>query len=808
MDDFNTNDKNEKAAESGGPATYLKGLMQSAIEKRKAEGASPVFDILIFAVAFLLARRHIAFGAYPLALAFIAVLPSRVWIAAIGGAIGSLSIGDSGIIYAMLCAIVVFLRIIVSGTERNEEAEAQTLFSESLLLRMSSATIGGFVGAVYEILLNGFTLTGVLFGVGMVLLPPVVCFCLSGLFEGELSLHEIIHESKPVFSLKGKTQEEKYKIIFFEISFLLSAFILGYSLKNYELFGIDFSYILVGMLTLFVSKRFGSLRGGAVGFVSALGLSSSYSVAFGLAGLLMGAIFKVGVAYAVIIGGVAIGAWSAYAGGIAEFVGVLPEYVISAIFSLPLLKKTNIERAEEESLSIDTTAKDMVGTMALSYRNRYTGSLDGLEDSLDGVSKIVRSESARCTKPSAEEVVDMIRATVRPTCESCPAYNACMAQGRGFSSQNTGIMSTIICKNGKLEADDIKIAPDFCNMQTLMRDEINRKYAQLYQEKFAFFKRGGTADDLEIMRKLINEARATDAQEKANNEELSKRLVQRLSEYGIFDATASVLGVRNLRVFLAMEDKNGGKITSPKIKDAIAESTGMTFSTPEYFRKGDMVLMECAASPKLKADSATAGVCGERESISGDSVACFESADNHYYALISDGMGSGEEARQTSSFVTDFLTRALDGAAQKLTMIRLLNHLIMRRGSETSATVDLFGIDLLLGEATFLKCGAVSSYIKRGSSIFRIRSRTAPLGLMRELDAEHIKVDVQAGDYVIMFSDGICQSDTESPWLIEALTRPPKKSIKDYADHLLAAARKNCSEVGDDMTVVVTRISS
>ena len=220
-----------------------------------------------------------------------------------------------------------------------------------------------------------------------------------------------------------------------------------------------------------------------------------------------------------------------------------------------------------------------------------------------------------------------------------------------------------------------------------------------------------------------------------------------------------------------------------------------------------MVLMECASIPKLKAYSATAGVCGAREEISGDSVVCFESGDRHYYALISDGMGSGEEAREVSGFVTDFMSRALDGASQKVTMLKLLNHLIMRRSKETSATVDLFGLDLVLGEAMFLKCGAVSSYIKRGSSIFRIRSRTAPLGLMKELDAEHIKVDVEADDYVIMFSDGVCQTDSENPWLIEALSRPPKKNIKEYADYLLSVAMKNCSTC-DDMTVVVTKIGA
>ena len=807
MDNFDTNDKNKNEGAGGGFFAYLKNATQCAIESRRTENNAPLFDIFAFVVTLVFARCHIAFGAYPLAIAFIAVLPGRVWLAALGGAAGALTLGGVGVIYAMMCALVVFLRIIVSGTERGADGEVQPLFRESLLLRMSSATIVGFVGGVYEILLSGFTLTTVLFGVSMVLIPPIVCFLFSGIFENTFTLKSIMHDNSPIFSLKGKSQNEKYSIVFYQVSALLFMCFIGYALKNYQILGIDFAYIYVGILTVFTAKRFGSLRGGAVGFVSALGLSSVYSVAFALAGILLGFVFKMGSIYALVSGGAIIGFWSAYVGGVSLFLGVLPEYVIAVVFSLPILKRTERERAESENFNLGTSLKDMVGTMVLSYRNKYTGSLNRLEESLGAMSRIIRTESARRTKPTKQDTSDMIKSIMQPLCENCPAYHACMSDKERSLPNNVEYMSTILCKNGSIEVSDIEIASDFCNMKSIICDEVNREYASLYRDKYAAYKRESTADDFDLICKLINEARAIDTEEKSNNEELSRKVKDELEALGIFDATVAVLGIREIRVFLAMEDRTGGRITSPKIQEGIVKATGMQFGTPEYFRKDDMVLMECAVIPRLKAYSATAGMCGTREDISGDSVACFESADDHYYALISDGMGSGEEARDTSGFVTDFMSRALDGASQKVTMLKLLNHLVLRRSKETSATVDLFGLDLIGGGAMFLKCGAVSSYIKRGSSIFRIRSRTTPLGLMKELDAEHIKVDVQAEDYIIMFSDGVCQTDSENPWLIEALSRPPKKSLKEYADYLLSVAKKNCS-LDDDMTVLVTKIGT
>ena len=137
--------------------------------------------------------------------------------------------------------------------------------------------------------------------------------------------------------------------------------------------------------------------------------------------------------------------------------------------------------------------------------------------------------------------------------------------------------------------------------------------------------------------------------------------------------------------------------------------------------------------------------------------------------------------------------------------MHLLNYIVRRRGEECSATVDLFEVDLINGDAVFIKSGAAPSFVKRGSSIFRIRSETAPIGLMSSIDAERMRVEIKDGDYVIMLSDGVSSSPEDAPWLIELLAEDPKPTLKEYAEHILSAAVRN-SHTGDDMTVLVTRI--
>ena len=175
------------------------------------------------------------------------------------------------------------------------------------------------------------------------------------------------------------------------------------------------------------------------------------------------------------------------------------------------------------------------------------------------------------------------------------------------------------------------------------------------------------------------------------------------------------------------------------------------------------------------------------------------------YVLLCDGMGSGEVARETSSFAAGFVERALSHGASKETVLKLLSEAIRRRGEECSASVDLFEFDLICGSATFLKSGAAPSFVKRGTSIFRLRSETAPIGLMRRIDTERIAVEVRGEDFVIMLSDGICGCAEDTPWLLELLAKPAPTEPRAYADLILKEAKAHTG-CRDDMSVIVLKI--
>jgi hypothetical protein len=340
-------------------------------------------DILLFILGFLLTRCHFVFGAHPLGLAFLAALPIGVWSTLLGAAIGGISMGLDGVIFAASAAITVFLRAAVSADKLSDGTRA--LFSESLPLRMSISILGGFISGVYEVVLRGLSETSLAFGVCMVVAPPIFTFIFSGLFDLEIDLDTIISGDRELLSIKGCRGRRRYEIIFFVISSLTLIFFIGLSLKAVTAFGISAVYIYSGVITLLIAKRFGAIYGLAAGFASSLSSSGVLSVAFALAGLCSGALFSIGTGYALIIGGVALSAFSGYTEGLNGLVSTLPEYLIASTLALPLLKKVDGQNESESETDDSESAEDMVGTMALVYQKEYQGLASSLAGALNAL---------------------------------------------------------------------------------------------------------------------------------------------------------------------------------------------------------------------------------------------------------------------------------------------------------------------------------------------------------------------------------------------------------------------------------------
>ena len=170
-------------------------------------------------------------------------------------------------------------------------------------------------------------------------------------------------------------------------------------------------------------------------------------------------------------------------------------------------------------------------------------------------------------------------------------------------------------------------------------------------------------------------------------------------------------------------------------------------------------------------------------------------------------MGSGREAALTSGISAVFLEKLLMAGCPMKGALEMLNCFIRGSEGECFTTVDLMEADLLTGRARFIKSGAAPSFVIRGGQLFRLHSKTVPVGIIRALDAEAISFDLQDGDTVIMMSDGVTGNYEDCPWLYELLC-----SGLMHMDSPAAAARligeRAAQAMGreDDITVCVMQV--
>ena len=278
---------------------------------------------------------------------------------------------------------------------------------------------------------------------------------------------------------------------------------------------------------------------------------------------------------------------------------------------------------------------------------------------------------------------------------------------------------------------------------------------------------------------------------------------------------------------------------SAEVRRRISEAVGVELTDPviEVGKDGKMLLL--SSRPKVKASCAHGRISrsgrewssgkgkeelfvdpfDETDETCGDMTDAFITDSSYFYSLISDGMGSGPSAAYTSEVSAMFIEKMLCAGNRADITLRMLNNVIrsenMGCGDECSATVDLLELDLMSGTAAFIKSGAAPTYIAREGTVYKVSSRTMPVGIIKDADARITKFDTKKGDIIVMMSDGCCHDSEDCPWLVEYLCTHMTKSRKTVAigeeicerlkGEILQEAIKNApeGEERDDISVSV-----
>ena len=197
--------------------------------------------------------------------------------------------------------------------------------------------------------------------------------------------------------------------------------------------------------------------------------------------------------------------------------------------------------------------------------------------------------------------------------------------------------------------------------------------------------------------------------------------------------------------------------------------------------------------------------------VSGDSLLQIRLNDGKYLVALSDGMGSGPEARKSSQIAIKMLERLLMSGFDKDTSIDLINTTIMNANEEIFATLDIAIVDLYNGKVEFIKNGACPTYVKNKKKVQIIKSLSLPAGILKDINLTTYDKDIQDKDILVMCSDGILDSNVEynnkELWVKYMLEDIETTNCQKIADLILNEAVDNSYGIAkDDMSIIVCKL--
>ena len=219
------------------------------------------------------------------------------------------------------------------------------------------------------------------------------------------------------------------------------------------------------------------------------------------------------------------------------------------------------------------------------------------------------------------------------------------------------------------------------------------------------------------------------------------------------------------------------------------------------YLSADKYIIQIGQASKIKNDSP----------VSGDSLLQIRLNDGKYLLAISDGMGSGPEARKSSQIAIKMLERLLMSGFDKDTSIDLINTTIMNANEEIFATLDIAIIDLYNGKIEFIKNGACPTYVKNKKKVQIVKSLSLPAGILNNINLTTYDKDIEDQDILVMCSDGIIDANVEYKnkelWVKYLLEDIETNNSQKIADLIVNEAVDNGYGISkDDMSIIVCKL--
>lgn len=735
------------------------------------------------ALAFLLGGAKLLFGTTPLGIALLCASSSYIPFILLGLVASALTLESSGImiaVYTVAVGLRLIARAIIDPPIDGERASP--LFREGLYLRMATAAVSAFAVGLYAVIAGGFyfyDLWGAIFSMSI---APVAVIVYSSLFGAV----EIAPERE---SVRGK--------YFYSICYYAVLFSLSISLRGVSFFGFSAVHGAVSACTLFALKQRGRLGAVIAGAVCGLSAGISWSPLYALGGLTASALIGVSplaAATSVLVCGTV---YCLFFGTAQDFVSTFPAQLagLCAFCAWGMIR---------ERFSVCTSAQaisESEGDGELRLR---------LKALSDGYGELARDFS-RLAEYGRYPSFGELRASCDRACDSyCPdCENKKLCWELEYSSTVKIINS--ICRGGvNGEVPSVEMLPEYMRRRCgklgrilgIVADDYRAMCARGTDELSAF------ASEYKVISAVLESALEESAAENAYCEAESEAARRVMRRFGVGFSSLAVRGTRHKRISAEGIDLSRASCRMGELRSELETAVGCALApatlTPHTAQGAGI---EFSARRRFSVGYGAARSAADGDGSCGDRVCRAEREDGRFYALLCDGMGTGYDASMASGKCGLFLRRMLAAGMSAPHALEAVNTILRTAKAECSVSLDLICIDTVSGEASLYKSGAAPTYLRRNGKVFPIDAPGVPIGILSEPELTRSDFTVQAGDLIVLSSDGVDAdgsiAEGKSVWLFDVIESDLPEG--EMATSAVRAARQSGSK--DDISVIVLKIT-
>ena len=726
------------------------------------------------------------------------------------------------------------------------------LFLEHPFLRLLTAAACGFMAGIFGIVAGRFHVYDLLTALCLLILTPVAAFLLISCFgEAGLTLlfaPDPLGRDAPTAPQNDPLHKQFHALPITSVCFLITATVYaarGFSLPLWSpALSLSAAVLLGLVVTLFAVTRLGVTPGTAVAVLCGLAAEPLLSPSFILCALVCGLLgflsHRAGV-----LGGITAAIAVCWITGTVELLLLhTPSMLLAAPVFLAaesLWQKLPVEhRAHREEEELRDTAALFSSMLALeSRRDAQRQRMKALSEAFESLSRRFYDLSSRLKRPRLLDLRRICDESFTARCAHCRNRDICWGAEYDRTLETQARLASQLHTGGRA---DVASLPDslqnFCPyMEDMVRD-INSRCARMTEILLRSEKTEVFAADYAAIAALLEDALEEDRRAEedfACNRKAADEIYDYLTREGVAVQGVVVGGKRQSlrrRVIVRGEGFQAVADRLPEIRAVMEEICGMKLTAPVMESDGGdgtaSVMTLCSEArldtvfsgstvpagrspeeplpPPLTTDTPVDGY--EPPAVCGDHIAMFRTDNAYFYALISDGMGSGEDASMTSDVCAMFLEKMLSAGNRVEVSLKMLDSVIRSKntgtGDECSATVDLMELDLMDGHALFSKNGAAPTYVVREGIVYKLHSPALPIGILPDTPSRLLRFRMHPGDVVVMVSDGVTLGNDECPWLIDLLSSPMPDSMDSLRRDIIKRALTAGSE--DDLSAIAIRV--